>query len=204
MKTEIVPASKVRPLDRNPRKHPERQIIELVKSIEQFGQYRPLVVDEDGVILAGNGLYEALIRLGHEKVAIHRITGLTKAQKNKLILADNRTGDLSLDDYDIVDELLRELEDFEVPGYDPDVIRELLATAEETLAEAEEYGRLDEEAITTLQSRQMDHDEQVTVGTPPPPAQTVVQVAEPAPEATRARDKTSGETYCPTCGRSWS
>jgi len=223
VKTELVAIDTVRPLDRNPRRHPEKQLNELVKSIEQFGQYRPLVVDEDGVILAGNGLHVALKRAGVSKVSVYRMTGLTEAQKTKLVLADNRTGDLSNDDFDVVEAMLAELGDFEVPGYDPDMLRTLIADAEDITAEAEEYGTIDPAVRDRMLGREDDVDEyneQATVGTPPEPSFTGsgAPASDEAPSieldfstGTPAGDaladavetrKREGHV-CPACGRGW-
>lgn len=196
---EIVPMDSVKPLERNPRKHPEAQIEALMSSIEQFGQYRPLVVDEEGTILAGNGLYTALTRLGWENVEVKRVTGLTRSQKDKLILADNRTGGMSRDDYEIVDEMLRELDDFEVPGYDPDVLRELLGSVEDVIEAADNFGVLDTETTERLVERSPELEEareSATVGTPPKPAEVVSDEIKAASGEPKAK-------ICPTCRRPW-
>lgn len=204
MKVETVGIEDVRLLERNPRKHPEAQIVELVKSIEQFGQYRPLVVDEEGVILAGNGLYEALKRAGKTTVTIQRLLGLTESQKTKLVLADNKTGSMSRDDFAVVDELLRELDDFEIPGYDPDLLREMLGDIEDVQEQAEQFGILSEADRERLVSRSPELDEareQVRVGTPPPEAAVVGTPQQTVPEEVK---QAAGETkVCPTCRRAW-
>lgn len=227
MKTELVAIDTVRPLDRNPRRHPEKQLAELVKSIEQFGQYRPLVVDEDGLILAGNGLHTALKRAGVAKVSVYRMKGLTEDQKRKLVLADNKTGDLSNDDFDVIEAMVRELDDYEVPGFDPDVLRGIIAEAEDVLTEADDYGRLDDRELDALRASQDDiaaADAQATVGTPPPPISTTGSGAPASLEeetspvvdldfstGTPAGDaladavetrKREGHV-CPACGRGW-
>lgn len=196
---ETVPMDEVRLLERNPRKHPEVQIEALMSSIKQFGQYRPLVVDEEGVILAGNGLYMALTRLGRESVEVKRLSGLTRSQKDKLILADNRTGALSKDDFTIVDEMLRGLDDFEVPGYDPDVLRELLGSVEDVIETADNFGVLDTETTERLTGRSDALDEAregVTTGTPPKPAEVVS-------DETKAASGQPEAAVCPTCRRAW-
>ena len=53
----------VRP-EKNVRIHTEQQLREFERSVKMFGQIRPIVVDEKNVILAGNGLYETLLRMG--------------------------------------------------------------------------------------------------------------------------------------------
>ena len=62
MKLEVVKLSDLKPLENNVRKHNDKQIDELVKSVEQFGQTRAMVIDEDNNILIGNGLYFALVK----------------------------------------------------------------------------------------------------------------------------------------------
>lgn len=52
----------VRP-ERNIRIHTEKQLEEFERSVRMFGQIRPIVVDENNTILAGNGLYETLLRM---------------------------------------------------------------------------------------------------------------------------------------------
>lgn len=197
MKVENVKMDEIRLLEGNPRKHPEVQIEALMSSVEQFGQYRPIVVDEGGVILAGNGLFTALGRLGKETATIHRVVGLSQSQKDKLILADNKTGSMSKDDFARIDEMLRSLDDYEVPGYDPDVLRELLGTAEDVLDTANDYGTLDDEVRERLMERVEplnEDDERATVGTTPTPAQ-------PVPDDVKTG--AGGGATCPTCRRAW-
>ena len=148
---KVVKLSDVTVLDGNPRRHPEKQVAELRSSLEMFGQYRPLVLDPDGVVLAGNGMLLAMQALGWEEAQAVVYEDLTDSERAKLILADNRLAEMGTTDYDAVDRLLRELDDFEVPGYDADVIRDLLATTEDALAEAEEYGVLPPSEIEAVE-----------------------------------------------------
>lgn len=199
MNIETLAIDAVKRLERNPRKHPEAQIEALMNSVTQFGQYRPLVVDEDGVILAGNGLYEALQRLGKADVRVHRIEGLTQVQKNKLILADNRTGDMSRDDFEIVDEMIRSLDDFDIPGYDPETLREMFGDTEEILENADSYGVLEDDVRERLQERRESLAEarnEATVGDTPPQA-----VKESSVDTEAPTERTG--TVCPTCRRAW-
>ena len=52
---------------KNIRRHTEKQLHEYVRSLEMFGQVKPIIVDEHGEIIAGNGLYEALLQMGREE-----------------------------------------------------------------------------------------------------------------------------------------
>ncbi len=75
--------------EKNVRIHTEQQLREFERSVTMFGQIRPIVVDENNVILAGNGLYETLLMMGKETADVYRYENLTKNQKKKLMIADN-------------------------------------------------------------------------------------------------------------------
>ena len=64
MKAVTKPLSDLRRPEKNVRMHTDKQLVEFRRSVEMFGQIRPIVCDEDGVILAGNGLYETLLSMG--------------------------------------------------------------------------------------------------------------------------------------------
>lgn len=198
--TETVPLTDLTPLERNPRRHPERQIDELVRSLEAFGQYRDLVIDEEGTILAGNGLFYAMQRAGMPQANVRRYTGLSDAQKTKLILADNRTADLGMEHMEIVDELIRELDgDFDIPGFDPVVLEELMAEAEDLMPAAQEYGQLPANALEQLHrnsERIATANEGITTGPPAP------LTAPAAPSAT-PQSGAPDPQLCPTCNRPW-
>jgi ParB-like chromosome segregation protein Spo0J len=80
----------------NPRRHPERQIAGLMKSIRRFWT-NPILVDETGTILAGHGRWEAARRLGMTDVPTVTVSGLTDSEKRAVVIADQsvaRTGDM--------------------------------------------------------------------------------------------------------------
>lgn len=57
MKITVKKLADLRKPAHNIRRHSDKQITEYIRSIEMFGQIKPLVVDEHGEIIAGNGLY---------------------------------------------------------------------------------------------------------------------------------------------------
>ncbi len=63
---------------KNIRIHTKNQIKEFVRSINMFGQIRPVVIDEDNTILAGNGLVMALKEAGKEKVDVYKVENLNE------------------------------------------------------------------------------------------------------------------------------
>ena len=122
MKLEVVKLSDLKPLENNVRKHSDKQIDELIKSVEQFGQTRAMVIDEDNNILIGNGLYFALLKMNKPDAQCYRKTGLTEVQKKKLILSDNKIYGLGSDDYEQINNYIQEITkigDFEIAGRRP-------------------------------------------------------------------------------------
>lgn len=124
--TDIYPAEK------NVRKHPQKQIEELKRSYEKFGQYRPLVISHEGEILVGNGLYEAMKLANAEKVDVIQLPKDTPEDyKIKLMLADNKTFALGADNIQNIDEILSTIGDFDIPGYDANILEEMYKEIED-------------------------------------------------------------------------
>ncbi len=145
------PLSELRRPERNVRMHTDKQLKEFRRSVEMFGQIRPIVVDEAGVILAGNGLYETLLSMGHTEADCYVVSGLTEAQKKKLMLADNRVFDLGVDDLSALDAFVLELkDDLDIPGYEEDLLRAMVMEADEAADTLSEYGTIDEERIEEI------------------------------------------------------
>ncbi len=120
MKITVKKLSELHKPAHNIRRHSEKQLTEYIRSIEMFGQVKPLVVAEDGEIIAGNGLYEALLRMGRETCDCYVMVGLTDVQKKKLMMADNKVYELGFTDVDAIEELVKELDgDVDVPGWEP-------------------------------------------------------------------------------------
>lgn len=140
----------VRP-ERNIRIHTEKQLAEFERSVRMFGQIRPIVVDENNIILAGNGLYETLLRMNREEALVYKYEDLTEAQKKKLMIADNKIFSLGIENLDTLNEFLEELEgDMDIPGFDEDILRQMVADADEITEKISEYGTLDEEEVRKI------------------------------------------------------
>lgn len=147
MKTTSVKLSALNHLEKNPRRHPNLQIQELMRSLTMFGQIRPLVIDETNTVLAGNGMLLAMRELGWEKADALLVADLNDRQKKKLILADNKVASLGADDYSVIEELIRDLKDeLDIPGFDDEVLKSLVATPVELANISANYGAVSEEA----------------------------------------------------------
>lgn len=126
---------------KNVRIHSEQQIRELKRSLEKFGQTRAIVVDEDDTILIGNGLYEAMVSLGYQEATVYVKTGLSENDKKKLMIADNKTYALGIDNLETLNEFLEELQgDLDIPGYDEEILQQMVADADEVTDKLSEYG----------------------------------------------------------------
>lgn len=137
--------------EKNVRIHSEQQIRELKRSLEKFGQTRALVVDENNVILIGNGLYEAMVSLGYQEASVYVKTELSENDKKKLMIADNKTYALGIDNLDTLNEFLEELQgDLYIPGYDEEILQQMVADADEVTEKISEYGTLDESEIQKI------------------------------------------------------
>lgn len=91
--------------EHNPREHNVRNMRMLRDSLEQLGAGRSILIDEDDIILAGNGVIDAAKEAGITKVRVIdadgteiiavRRTNLTPEQKRLMGYFDNRTGELA-------------------------------------------------------------------------------------------------------------
>lgn len=78
------------PYDRNPKSHPDEQIEQLANSITEWGWTIPILVDEDGMVIAGHGRLYAADRLGIEAVPVMVAEGWSDEQKRAYVIADNK------------------------------------------------------------------------------------------------------------------
>jgi len=106
MKTEIVPIDSVSIDPSNVRSHDERNLSAITGSLRRFGQQKPIVVDANGGIRAGNGTWVAAKALQWKEIAIVR-SNLDGIEATAYSIADNKTTDLSEWEFYGLSELLR-------------------------------------------------------------------------------------------------
>jgi hypothetical protein len=87
---EMRPVKKLRPSERNARTHSKRQREKLIAAVRRFGFINPIIIDEEGHILAGHLRYEVACELGLKLVPAIEITHLTELEKRAFALAENR------------------------------------------------------------------------------------------------------------------
>lgn len=102
----------IKPYDRNPRIIPQAAVDAVARSIQAFGFRQPIVVDKDGVILAGHTRYKAAQQLGLTEVPVVWQSDITEIQARGYRIADNKVAELSAWDRDALDVEVRELADF--------------------------------------------------------------------------------------------
>jgi len=145
---------------KNARKRTDRSAKLIKQSLEQYGAARSIVIDENNRILAGNGTIagakaagiknlKIIEADGDEIIAVKR-SNLTEDQKVGLAIADNRTGDLSEWDIDMLEKLSEEhdLNDF----FDKKELDDILSKKEvlptEGLTDPDDIPEVPEEPIT--------------------------------------------------------
>lgn len=106
---EYAPPRSLRPRARNPRAHSDAQIGKLMEAIGEFGFTAPLLIDDEGEVIAGHGRLEAAKRLGLAQIPVVRLSHLTPAQRRALVIADNQLAALSSWDDDILKLELQDL-----------------------------------------------------------------------------------------------
>lgn len=95
MKTQIVKIKEVKNNPNNPRLIKDDKFKKLVQSIKDFPEMlniRPIVVNEDMVILGGNMRYKACLEAGLKEVPIIKVDGLSAEKQREFIIKDNVSG----------------------------------------------------------------------------------------------------------------
>ena len=143
MKVENWPITKPIPYSRNPRRN-EGAIAKVAGSLKEFGWRQPIVVDTEGVIIAGHTRLLAAQKLGLSQVPVHIATDLSPQQIKAYRLADNRVAQEAEWDMDLLKLELSELDEegfsLDLTGFNEDELEALLA-------EGTEDGLTDEDAV---------------------------------------------------------
>jgi len=143
--SELWPIEKITPYARNSRTHSDEQVAQIAASIREWGWTNPVLVDEDGGLIAGHGRLLAARKLGLTQIPTMVAKGWSKAQKKAYVIADNKLalnagwdlellavelGDLQGFDFDLIltgfshDELAKLLAEKTEGNTDPDEIPE--------------------------------------------------------------------------------
>lgn len=113
-KIEQVKVADLTPYAGNARVHDDAQVQQIANSIAEFGFNAPILIDGEGVIIAGHGRAKAAQVLGLETVPAIRLTHLTDVQRRAYILADNKIALNSSWDADLLTLEIDQLEELGV------------------------------------------------------------------------------------------
>lgn len=110
------------PYDKNPRKNDEA-VKYVAESIKQFGFKIPIIIDKNGVIVAGHTRLKASKKLGLEEVPVIIADDLNEEQIKAFRLADNKVGEIAEWDLDLLNEELEDIIDLNMEdfGFDMDL-----------------------------------------------------------------------------------
>ncbi len=191
--------------DKNVRYHNQKQIQEFARSLEMFGQIRPVVVDENNIIRCGNGLVAAMRSLGYETADVYVIENLSENNKKKLMIADNRIYGLGVDNLDTLNEFFEELKgDLDIPGYDEEILNSIVADAEEITEKLSEFGTLDEDEIEEIKvgAEKRETEKPVLVAQSENHEAAATDNAEESEKMEGAEDAEKSRKFitCPKCG----
>ena len=159
MNVKKVDISLLKEAENNVRLHNERQLVELQKSVRTFGQVRPIVVDDDYNIIAGNGLYKAMLAMGETEVDVLIMENISEVNKRKLMLADNKIFELGSTDSDNIIKIIEEIKfdfdgELDIPGFDEGILELLIGRSDEIQEQISEYGAMSESKVSDLSDKE--------------------------------------------------
>jgi len=163
----------IKPYEKNAKKHPDKQLQQIADSVNRFGWQQDIVVDKDGVIIAGHGRYAAYQKHNLPEPPIKVADKLTKKEADAYRLADNKLNesdwdmDLALEElHDLADEELQKLTGFDLdlliePDEADDEVPDLPEEPQSKLGDLYELG---EHRVLCGSSTDISNIEEVTKG----------------------------------------
>lgn len=110
--------SEIHEYEQNPRRN-DKAVGAVFESIKKFGFRNPIIINREGVILAGHTRLAALRKSGAEEVECIEIGHLTEGQEKAFRIADNRVADFSAWDGDLLEAEMSDItaDDWELFGF---------------------------------------------------------------------------------------
>ncbi len=137
MEVKLCRIDEIRPYEKNPRIN-DGAVEAVVRSIREFGFRQPIVVDADGVIIAGHTRWKAAKLLGLEQIPVHVAEDLSPEQIKAYRIADNKTGEIAEWNFELLPLELKDLQDMNFDlsllGFDSEELDKLL-NGEEAVAD---------------------------------------------------------------------
>jgi DNA modification methylase len=136
LKVEYKKISDLIPYVNNTRTHSDTQVLQIASSIKEFGFTNPILIDEEGGVIAGHGRIMGAKKLGLDEAPTITLKGLTEAQRKAYIIADNKLALNSGWDEELLKVELQALDeidfDLSVIGFDEDELSSYLDDTELT------------------------------------------------------------------------
>lgn len=116
MNVQVISISELKRYENNPR-YNEKAVDKVAKSINSFGFKVPLVIDKNNVIVCGDTRYQAAVKLGFDRVPCIVADDLTNEQIKAYRLADNKVAEFSEWNFDLLQDELEALADFDMLAF---------------------------------------------------------------------------------------
>lgn len=111
--------SELKPFQKNPYNHPEKQLTMLKKSMREFGFTSPILVSQDNMVIAGHARLKAAQEIGLSEVPTIFID-LPYEKAVAYVIADNQLAKLAEEDRDLLGELLEGA--LSIPDFDIEAV----------------------------------------------------------------------------------
>src|SRR5580704_4373274 len=148
LRLEFWPIDRLVPSPRNARSHSDGQIAEIAGSIRTFGFTNPVLVGEEGTVIAGHGRLAAARKLALPEVPVIALHGSSEIQQRQLMLADNR---IALNAGWNIEMLHLELKDLSELGADLSVLGFAKGELAKALTPADFGGLTDEDSAPAVE-----------------------------------------------------
>ena len=117
LKIEYLSIDDIKPYENNAKLHPEEQIEQIKKSIQEFGMNDPIAIDKDGIIVEGHGRLLACKELGFKEIPIIRLDHLNEEQRKAYTLIHNKLTMNSDFDIDVLSNELDDILNINMPDF---------------------------------------------------------------------------------------
>ena len=151
--------------DKNPKRHPDAQVKDIMRSIRRFGWGAVILARPNGEIIAGHGRMEAAKRLGLTRVPV-RWLDLDPTEAHLLALADNKLTEIGEWDGLLVSRILKDAKnegaDLDGLGWDEQEINKFLSATESIDLDAA-FGALPDGAPEMMVRRFMFSEDEAAI-----------------------------------------